>query len=97
MSAHTNGPWRILSEEVDRSYIRVRGTVPGGRYKIANVPTVAYEGVPEWEAEETRANARLIASAPELLEALDLLLHDRTPWTVSCARAAIAKARGEQP
>ena len=30
-----------------------------------------------------------------LLEALELLLHDRTPWTVECARAAIALAQGD--
>ena len=40
------------------------------------------------------ANARLIAAAPDLLESLELLLHDCTPWTVKCARAAIAKATG---
>lgn len=68
MSAkHTAGPWSVLPEEVDRPYIRVRGTQPGGRYKIANVPTPVYDGVLDREADETRANARLIAAAPYLL------------------------------
>lgn len=67
---HTPGPWVALPEEVDKPYIRVRGTRLGGRYKIANVVTPVYEGVHEKEAEETRANARLIAAAPELLVAL---------------------------
>ena len=54
-----------------------------------------------------KANAHLIAAAPELYEALDGLLSelDSTPeidlssWGISTddARAALAKARGEQP
>jgi hypothetical protein len=70
MKKHTSGPWKVLPEECDNSYIRIRGTVLGGRYKIANVITPVYPGVPEFEAQETRANARLIAAAPDLLEAL---------------------------
>lgn len=65
---HTPGPWQILPEECDKPYIRIRGTVLGGRYKVANVLTLVYDGAPEREAEETQANARLIAAAPELLE-----------------------------
>lgn len=50
------------------------------------------------------ANARLIAAAPELLEALKLMRHwaeaDQVNYTgdhpVALARAAIAKATGEQ-
>lgn len=67
---YTPQPWIILPEEVDKDYIRVRGTQMGSRYKIANVITPAYPGVHEREAEETRANARLIAAAPELFEML---------------------------
>ena len=69
-TSHTPGPWLLLPEEVDKPYIRVRGTHLGGRYKIANVVTPIYENIHEREAQETRANARLIAAAPELLEAL---------------------------
>ena len=66
----TQGPWTIYPEEVDKPYIRIRGTQLGGRFKIANVVTPVYEGVHEREAQETRANARLIAKAPErVLEA----------------------------
>ncbi len=63
---HTPGPWKALPEECDRPYIRIRGTVLGGRYKVANVLTPVYEGGPSHGAEETRANAKLIAAAPDL-------------------------------
>ncbi len=101
MNKHTPGPWQFLPEECDKPYIRIRGTVLGGRYKIANVITPSYEGVHEREAVQTRANARLIAAAPELLEALKMLVADwcdetgmSTPSheSVRFARAAIAKA-----
>lgn len=67
---HTPGPWQTLPEECDKPYFRIRGTMLGCRYKIANVLTPVYEGVHAREAIETRANARIIAAAPELLEAL---------------------------
>ena len=35
-----------------------------------------------------------IATVEAMAEALDLLLHDRTPWTVSCARNALARYHG---
>jgi len=72
MSEHkfTPGPWCAMPNESDKPYVRIRGTRLGGRFKVANVlkmPT--REGEPENDAEETRANARLIAAAPELLAA----------------------------
>ena len=69
----TPGPWEIKPEEVDRPYIRIRGTQLGGRFKVANVLSPDYDGVHHREADETRANARLIAAAPELLEALQII------------------------
>ena len=96
MSKHTPGPWETKPEECDRPYIRVRGTRLGCRFKVANVLTPVYENVHKREAEETRANARLIAAAPELLEALRAMLdEDDGGMTASKARAAIAKATGE--
>lgn len=102
---HTPGPWVTLPEEVDKPYIRIRGTRPGGRYKVANVITPVYEGVHEREADETRANARLIAAAPELLEALRAVLPyltdgedagDEATQLAPIARTAIQKAEAQQ-
>lgn len=101
----TPGPWEVKPEEVDRPYIRIRGTQWGGRFKVANVLSPDYDGVHHREADETRANARLIAAAPELLEALQLaekaMVEGRNvtypEWygVINKARAAIAKATGE--
>ena len=99
---HTLGPWVTLPEEVDKPYIRIRGTRPGGRYKVANVITPVYEGVHEREADETRANARLIAAAPELLEVLARYVqqdqaHGCTDNNLfRSAQDAISKATGGQ-
>lgn len=43
----------------------------------------------------SESNARLIASAPELLEALEALLDDASSKNQKAARDAIAKAKGE--
>lgn len=70
----TQGPWTIYPEEVDKPYIRIRGTQLGGRFKIANVVTSGYENSYPHEAEETRANARLVAKAPEMYALLEEIL-----------------------
>lgn len=103
MSKFTKGPWQILPEEADKDYIRIRGTVLGGRYTVANVPTPVYEGAPPRELEETQANAALIAAAPELLAALEGLLSGGRGSSgriileaddESDIRAVVAKAKG---
>jgi hypothetical protein len=100
MSKHTPGPWNTLPEEVDKTYIRVRGTRLGCRYKVANVMTPDYVCVHPREAEETRANARLIAAAPDLLEALRDLVDaitgrlDGETIALHNALAVIKKAEG---
>lgn len=103
---HTPGPWAVMPEESDKPYVRIRGTQLGERFKVANVLMPDYEGAQELEIEETRANAHLIAAAPELLEALRDLIGwvpgpkhwhtDACPKAVERAVAAIAKAtRGQ--
>ena len=84
MSAkHTPGPW-----EIERGY----GTI------IKSIgPCVPDEYAGSAWLKVSEANARLIAAAPELLEALQVMLdaaqHDITT-ECDIARAAIAKAIG---
>lgn len=104
----TKGEWQALPEECDKPCIRIRGTVPGGRYKICNVLTPVYYGVHEREAIETRANAALIAAAPEMYEMLDSIrqclewgytnaeLIDNINEYTSKLSLLLSKARGEQ-
>ncbi|AHX01135.1 hypothetical protein M316_0070 [Nitrincola phage 1M3-16] len=103
----TKGPWRsnASSFEIDEGYIKIRGTVLGGRFKIANVLTPVYEGVSSLEAVETRANAHLIASSPDLYEVLNMLIEANeneawrypTVWEplIKSAKLILAEARGE--
>lgn len=93
-TTHTKGPWQVLPEECDKPYIRVRGTGLGGRYKIANVMTPTFDGVPPCEAEETRRNAQLIAAAPELLAALEGLL--RAVQSSVCAGSGPAQEAAQE-
>lgn len=112
MSAqHTPGPWSYRSQPHDDW-----GTVRAGRYIIcqARNPAVDYDDLDEYRRTRTdpyEANARLIAAAPDLLEACEALIaydegDDDAPdagvkmmidydHALTLARAAIAKARGE--
>lgn len=76
MTKHTKGPWIVLPEEHDKKYIRIRGTLLGGRYKIANVNAVVYDEkistiISEREAEETRANAKRIVDCVNACEGMN--------------------------
>lgn len=110
MSKHTPGPWTVFNE----------GQCPGidANNETCNVSIICFgtllqdierNGVQGRTIDECAANARLIAAAPELLEALreldecyceagnDLSKEDRHRhrMTLIKARAAIAKATGE--
>ena len=90
-SAHTKGPWMAASNPSSVVGWPVVAPHATGR-SVCNVTT---------GHEDAAANARLIAAAPELLEALERLadpahgVNRLPPWAVGIARAAIAKARGE--
>ena len=87
--SHTKGPW-----------IFTPGNMPAiADSTCAPVAMQCRRGTPE----EAKANAQLIAAAPELLEALERLLlrceeilpsYDAKD-VIEPARAAIAKAKGE--
>lgn len=89
---HTPGPWAI-----ERDHIGPRSQNDDQSYGM--LIQVAYLERYDWP-ENAEANARLIAAAPELLEALEAIINDggkfvMTQETHRAARAAIDKARGE--
>ena len=97
MIKHTPGPWNRIKG--DRNVYSAAGTV-------CKTPAILGGGsaATNWEA-----NARLIAAAPDLLEALEDALSDYDAWMKDAdvtpnesllawtnkARSAIARARGE--
>ena len=102
---HTPAPWRVSSESpriIKKDY-RAIGSDAG--FLIAS--TMGHDNSGFYASEqEADANARLIAAAPELLEALEMctkamasVLPDFNPCDQAAydkARAAIAKAKGEE-
>ena len=72
----------------------------GRRYKIANVMDPTYNGATDKEFEETRANARLIAAAPDMYKALAQIAQvnkyntSSMCWVVELAEDSIAKTMG---
>jgi hypothetical protein len=96
----TPGPWGIEVTS-DGSWI---GPMRAAGDKVANI-VVRVDTDREYKMEvlaEKKANARLIAAAPDLLEALEALERylRQTPHhnaiEAAAARKVIAKARGEQ-
>lgn len=87
MSNHTKGPWVAIART--NAYIDIEAPEQHGYSAkiIASISLINHE-----------ANARLIAAAPDLLEALQDII-DNVPPLWECterAQAAIAKATGEQ-
>jgi hypothetical protein len=102
MSKHTSGPWSACC--LDRCPHHVFG--PNGDEIICdlnhNEPD-AY-GYDEYNGivtiDQRQANARLIAAAPDLLEALENLENDDNSipsYAWDMVQSAIAKAKGGQP
>jgi hypothetical protein len=96
--AFTTGPWMVDGG------IDVHEAAEGGVCKIAQCGHLtSYRRGREITLAEVEANARLIAAAPDLYEALAQLLDDldalapTRPCTqaIEGAQAALAKARGE--
>lgn len=89
--SYTKGPWFVTG----RMTLYVEARIDGGLIQeVAAVgPTLADSGYGETQ----QANARLIASAPCLLEALERLVDSVDPESTGWpeAIAAIAKAKGE--
>ena len=93
---HTGGPWVALERYTNRQAISI------GR----KIGSMSHEIFAEAHGHNCEANARLIASAPELLEALELLVKEVECYCadnvaakglcgICSAKAALAKAKGE--
>ena len=107
MSKHTPGPWTVKDDRMEptRAFPRGRRTVG-----VGDADSDAGSGVCQINRlyEEWEANARLIASAPELLAVLKVFVKDidavgidqtAKDWpdlvlNYHTARAAIARAEG---
>ena len=96
MSAHTPGPWEYSEENGEPC-------VMAGDYYVAT----AHAGMPgvDFGVGESKANARLIAAAPELKDAVQAAIDEfaigsfnasRRQRVVEFLRAAIAKAEGSR-
>lgn len=96
---HAPGPWRIIPAN-QAIHQWVIGDKEG--YSIADCEPSG----PVWNLDEADANARLIAAAPDLFEALRSCLAEMEAWEldpemdtaaepIRLARAAIAKATGQ--
>ena len=96
MNKHTPGPWHFRAAIQEGQFVvRDRGS-SGGFADIARV-----KGDKRSTLAQAEANARLIAAAPDLLDALEtypalgVVMTDEEMWAwVEKARAAIDKARG---
>lgn len=96
MSKHTPGPWQIRGEADD---ITIFVPIAHGLcFEIAQSIGGQVRGKKFDDFKEVEANARLIAAAPDLLEALhDLLCNVADPPARKRARIAIEKATGAKP
>lgn len=96
MTKHTQWPWFYRrGDEWSHSVVTHHGELPDGSLSCWTVADINKRREPEHEA-----NARLIAAAPELLEACIYLAEGIEACGVTGvyldqARAAIAKATGE--
>ena len=93
---HTPGPWTFAPLSTAS---RFRATQQEERFGI--YADTAPEGHRMPAEAQGEANARLIAAAPDLLEALEALVfdfdsHSTADESISRARAALKKARGEE-
>ena len=94
-TAHTPGPWHVEHHIGDWFLITPRNHIIAETASTSVAPTYSQQS----------ANARLIAAAPELLEALEDALNTIKALdedydergSYRRGEAAIAKAKGEQP
>jgi hypothetical protein len=99
MNRHTKGPWHVGVGNGEGSIF-----ADSGRTRLESGGTTLYpicEINSGWDESEDAANARLIASAPELLAAAEAALgelegYEPAKQTVEKLYAAVRKATGVQ-
>jgi hypothetical protein len=94
MSEHTPGPWTAYCRDVNHEEGK-----PWPKDQFLQWEVSGPE-VPDGRGEFYEADARLVAAAPELLEALQFMLDSEVNgWDIlpaqERAKAALSKARGE--
>jgi hypothetical protein len=102
MSAHTPGPWHARQWQC-RAVTSV-GRISDNALGFEQIAECSANGR-QVSTEQEEADARLIAAAPELLEALEDLIDAHAVPSTACkergaydkARAVIAKATGSTP
>lgn len=106
MSAYTKGPWQVHSEHKPWEVIANIDGPDDGRYRYDSICDCDQDSSSRLDSDETKANARLIAAAPELLESAKELcalaygsgrggLVEFRPHEFDDLHAAIAKAEGK--
>lgn len=102
---HSLGPWAVLDytdgEKVEKGFIAIVG--PNAEHIGDVFPFGSRHGGKNKEIDRHRANARLMAAAPDMLVALQAIVHQNDrhgssiPNTqIAMAKEAIAKARGHE-
>ena len=100
MTQHTPGPWQLGEFDETGGYDCMTGSYAVTRdgRELAEVDQTHYgQANCDWDyrSDEAEANARLIAAAPELLEALQFVpMSELDNLTRAKIDAAIAKATG---
>lgn len=99
---HTPGPWVVIYDYKNGAALRIEA--PNSRAVAGCVLSIIRSrGIGMPACDIGKANARLIAAAPELLEALEDMIEDaekqmanpshHMPFSMNKAKAAIAKAK----
>lgn len=101
-AAHTPGPWFLEKQPYDSSSFYIRGSDASGKRLTWGKGAVAH--IPRSTVMPMEANARLIAAAPRVLEALrraEMALlgythrNDIIQAALNMARSAIVMAEGD--